>query len=171
MKILCVTFAAGHSYQAAERAGGLPLLRAVRPGLSYCVQLQFQPGNDSAGASHRRFTLVRGAMAREIIVGKDGKAEAFLISIRGRARKAGHAKAFMVAASACESARLLLNSRSTLFPDGLANSSGAVGRYLIDSVGRFRGGFFPSWKKCQPTITMDRRHAPVHAVVEIRPQE
>jgi choline dehydrogenase-like flavoprotein len=46
-----------------------------------------------------------------------------------------HAKAFVVAASACESARLLLNSRSTLFPDGLANSSGVVGRYLTDSVG------------------------------------
>src|SRR5450631_4828692 len=83
-----------------------------------------------------RFTLITGAMAREIIVGKDGKAEAVsYIDKASRSEKQVHARAFMVAASACESARLLLNSRSTLFPDGLANSSGAVGRYLTDSVG------------------------------------
>ena len=56
----------------------------------------------------------------------------------------------MVAASACESARLLLNSRSTLFPDGLANSSGAVGRYLTDSVGSSAGGYFPQLEKMPP---------------------
>jgi hypothetical protein len=38
-----------------------------------------------------------------------------------------YARSFVVAASTCESARLLLNSRSTLFPQGLANSSGVVG--------------------------------------------
>ncbi len=38
------------------------------------------------------------------------------------------AKAVVVAGSSCESARLLLNSRSRRFPQGLANSSGVVGR-------------------------------------------
>jgi choline dehydrogenase-like flavoprotein len=60
------------------------------------------------------------------------------------------AKAFIVAASACESARLLLNSKSTQFPDGLANSSGVVGRYLTDSVGSFGGGYFPQFEKMPP---------------------
>ena len=46
---------------------------------------------------------------------------------------------------------LLLNSQSLLFPDGLANSSGAVGRYLTDSVGHVAGGVFRSWRRCQPT--------------------
>ena len=41
----------------------------------------------------------------------------------------------VLAASACETARILLNSKSALFPDGLANSSGKVGRYLMDTVG------------------------------------
>ena len=36
------------------------------------------------------------------------------------------------------SARLLLNSKSGRFPDGLANSSGVVGRYLTDSTGLAR---------------------------------
>ena len=38
------------------------------------------------------------------------------------------ARIVVLAASACESARLLLNSKSGRFPDGLANSSGVVGR-------------------------------------------
>ena len=46
-------FAAGDSHQATERARGLPLLRPVRPRLHDRFQLQFQPGHDSAGASHR----------------------------------------------------------------------------------------------------------------------
>jgi len=41
----------------------------------------------------------------------------------------------VLAASACESARLLLNSKSSRHPQGLANASGTVGRYLMDTVG------------------------------------
>jgi choline dehydrogenase-like flavoprotein len=37
-----------------------------------------------------------------------------------------------LAASALESTRILLNSTSSDFPDGLANSSGALGHYLMD---------------------------------------
>src|ERR1700690_580107 len=98
-----------------------------------------------------RFTLITDAMAREIIVGKDGKAEAVAyIDKATRSEQQVHAKAFMVAASACESTRLLLNSRSPLFPDGLANSSGVVGRYLTDSVGSSGTGYFPQLEKVPP---------------------
>ncbi len=41
------------------------------------------------------------------------------------------ARAVVLSANASESARLLLLSKSRLFPDGLANSSGLVGRYLM----------------------------------------
>src|SRR5438045_9415109 len=95
-----------------------------------------------------RFTLVTNAMAREIIVGKDGKAEAVsYIDKPTRTEKQVHAKSFVVGASACESARLLLNSKSSMFPDGLANSSGVIGRYLTDSVGSSGGGSFPFLSK------------------------
>src|ERR1700724_1144304 len=98
-----------------------------------------------------RFTLITGAMAREIVVGSDGKAEAVsYIDKATRSEQRVHARAFMVAASACESARLLLNSRSSLFPDGLINSSGVVGRYLTDSVGSSAGGYFPQLEKMPP---------------------
>jgi len=91
-----------------------------------------------------RFTLITNAMAREILVGKDGKAEAVSYIDKGaRTEKKIYAKAFVIGASSCESARLLLNSTSSLFPDGLANSSGALGHYLMDSVGSSGFGHFP----------------------------
>jgi choline dehydrogenase-like flavoprotein len=61
-----------------------------------------------------------------------------------RTEKQIRCRAVVVAASACESARLLLNSKSTRFPNGIANSSGAVGRYLTDSVGYSLGGHIPA---------------------------
>jgi choline dehydrogenase-like flavoprotein len=95
-----------------------------------------------------RFTMIANAMAREVVVGKNGKAEAVsYIDKATRTEQRVYAKAIVVAASACESARLLLNSRSSLFPDGLANSSGVVGRYLTDSVGSSLAGYFPQLEK------------------------
>ncbi len=95
-----------------------------------------------------RFTLIANAMARELAVGKDGTVkEVSYIDKATHSERRVHARAFVVAASACESARLLLNSRSALFPEGLANSSGVVGRYLTDSVGSDLGGHFPQLEK------------------------
>jgi len=95
-----------------------------------------------------RLTMIANAMAREIVLGKDGKAEAVsYIDKKTRGEHRVYARAFVVAASACETARLLLNSRSASFPDGLANSSGVVGRYLTDSVGSDLAGYFPQLEK------------------------
>src|SRR4030095_8143124 len=92
-----------------------------------------------------RLTLITGAMAREIVIGKDGKAEAVsYIDKASKTEKRVYAKAVVLAASACESARLLLNSQSTMFPDGLGNSTGNVGKYLTDSVGSDGWGEIPA---------------------------
>ncbi len=45
------------------------------------------------------------------------------------------AKIFVLSAQAIESSRLLLNSKNSYFPNGLANSSGEVGKNLIFSAG------------------------------------
>ena len=98
-----------------------------------------------------KLTLITGAMAREILVGPDGKATGVAyIDKATRTEKRVPARAVVVAASACESARLLLNSKSKLFPDGLANSSGWVGRNLTDSVGSNGGGYVPEMAKMPP---------------------
>jgi choline dehydrogenase-like flavoprotein len=56
----------------------------------------------------------------------------------------------VLAASACETARLMLNSKSAQFPEGLANSSGKVGKYLMDTVGSSFGGQIPILENLPP---------------------
>ena len=132
-----------------------------RPGCHYCGQCgrgcisaaNFSSSQVTIPAAQKtgRFTLITNAMAREIVLGEDGKARAVsYIDKATRTEKKLYAKSVVLAASACESARLLLNSKSASFPDGLANSSGVVGRYLTDSVGSAGGGFFPQLMKMPP---------------------
>ena len=92
----------------------------------------------------RRLTIVADAMAREVTVGESGLATG-VAYIDKNTRREHHVRARIVvlAASACESARILLNSRSTAFPHGLGNSSGAVGKYLTDTTGVHVSGFIP----------------------------
>jgi len=52
------------------------------------------------------------------------------------------AKIFVLSAQAIESVRLLLNSKNTHFPNGLANSSGELGNNLIFSAGGSGSGRF-----------------------------
>ena len=52
------------------------------------------------------------------------------------------AKAVVLCANGAETPRLLLLSKSNLFPQGLANASGLVGKYLMFDVGSYAGGVF-----------------------------
>lgn len=52
-------------------------------------------------------------------------------------------KTVVLGASACSSARILLNSKSKQHPNGLGNSSDVVGRYLHDSTGAGISAFIP----------------------------
>ncbi len=92
-----------------------------------------------------RVTLINNAMARELVPGDDGRIrEVLYIDKATRTEKRLRCRAVIVAASACESARLLLNSKSARFPNGLANSSGVVGRYLTDTTGYGLTGHIPA---------------------------
>lgn len=89
--------------------------------------------------------LITNAMAREVTVGADGLATgvSYVDKLTGEDRHV-RARVVVLAASACESARILLNSKSSRFPQGLANSSGRVGKGLTDTTGTDVGGFIPS---------------------------
>ncbi len=81
-------------------------------------------------------TLITNAMARELITDASGKVVAVsYIDKATRTEKQIRCRSVVLAASALESTRLLLNSKSARHPNGLSNSSGAVGKYLTDSVG------------------------------------
>lgn len=92
-----------------------------------------------------------GAMVREVTVDTQGRATGVhYIDKRTRIDEHTSAKLVILAASACESARVLLNSTSSRFPDGLANGSGLVGKYLMDTVGAGVGGQFPALENMPP---------------------
>jgi len=84
------------------------------------------------------------AMVREVLSDNTGKATGVsYIDKRDKQEYQVHAKVVVLGASACGSARILLNSKSSLHPDGMANSSGMVGRYLHDSTGASRSAIIP----------------------------
>ena len=90
-------------------------------------------------------------MAREVLTGPDGRATGVsYIDKRSSEEVQVRGKVVVLAASACETARLLLNSRSSQFPHGVANSSGMVGRYVMDSVMSDVTGWIPSMMNLPP---------------------
>lgn len=77
--------------------------------------------------------LRANAVVSHILVQGDGRAQG--VAFYDRLTKRSHevsCRAVAVCASTLESTRILLNSSSPQHPDGLGNSSGALGRYLMD---------------------------------------
>jgi choline dehydrogenase-like flavoprotein len=88
--------------------------------------------------------VISMAMAREVLTNDQGLATGVsYVSKDDLTEYQVMGRTVILAASACESARLMLNSKSVRHPDGLCNSSGVVGRYLHDSTGAAMGGILP----------------------------
>jgi choline dehydrogenase-like flavoprotein len=75
--------------------------------------------------------LVTGARVKEITVDSKGLATGAVYVDRDGVERRQRASVVIVAANGVGTPRLLLLSRSQLFPDGLANSSGLVGKRLM----------------------------------------
>ncbi len=91
------------------------------------------------------------AMVREVITGPDGLVTGVsYIDKKSRQEVQVRGKVLVLAASSCETARLLLNSRSGRHQNGLANSNGMVGKYLMDTVMSDVTGFFPQMMGLPP---------------------
>jgi len=84
-----------------------------------------------------RMTLRTNSIVRHIIVDTNtGKAKGVAVVDRvTRQEMEFSGKAIIVAGSTLESTRLLLNSKSRRHPNGLGNSSGVLGHYLVDHFG------------------------------------
>ena len=88
--------------------------------------------------------LYNNAMVREVLTNSEGKATGIsYIDKVDRKEYTLRAKVVVLAASACSSARILLNSKSPQHPNGLGNSGNTVGKYLHDSTGSGRSAFVP----------------------------
>lgn len=83
----------------------------------------------------KNFTLRTNAAVHQVLVDREGRARgvSFIDSTTGKDYEK-RARSVLLGASTVESCRILLNSRSRFHPNGLANSSGCLGRYILDSV-------------------------------------
>jgi choline dehydrogenase-like flavoprotein len=95
--------------------------------------------------------IITNAMVREVVLGPNGLAQGVkYVDKRSGAEHRVNARVVVLAASACETVRILLNSKSAQFPNGLANSSGKVGHYLMDTVGSSVRGQVPLLESLPP---------------------
>jgi choline dehydrogenase-like flavoprotein len=131
----------------------LPCLWATPCGRGCSIKANYQSTTvhlPPASASGN-LDILTDAMVREVTLGKDGKADGvFYIDKKTGKEMRAKATVVILAASGCESARILLNSKSHTFPQGLANNSGKVGRYLMDTVGSDLTGQIPALENCPP---------------------
>src|SRR5438067_1740168 len=99
-----------------------------------------------AAAETGNFTLVSDAVVSHLLINRSGRAEGvhYIDRITHQDHEA-YARVVVVAAGALESTRILLNSKSSSHPDGVGNSNGVVGHYLMDHF-TIEGaeGFIPS---------------------------
>jgi len=88
--------------------------------------------------------LFVNSMVRTVTTNEEGKATgvSFIDKDENKEYKL-KGKVVILAASACSSARILLNSKSKQHPNGLGNSSDLVGKYLHDSTGGDMMAFIP----------------------------
>jgi choline dehydrogenase-like flavoprotein len=132
-----------------------------RPACHYCAQCGRSCGvnaNFNSPGVHifpamktGNLTLVTGAMAREVLVGPDGMATGIsYVDKKTRAEMEVRGKIVVLAASCCETARIMLNSKSSHYPNGIANETGLVGRYIMDTVGADASGFLPIMQDLPP---------------------
>jgi choline dehydrogenase-like flavoprotein len=92
-----------------------------------------------------------GAMAREILVNPQGQAVGVsYIDTRSGEERVVYGNAVVVAGGTCETARLLLNSRSAQFPEGIGNAGGHLGRHLMDTACHMTRAHIPALMKLPP---------------------
>jgi choline dehydrogenase-like flavoprotein len=99
------------------------------------------------------------SMAKEVLVDKAGRAKGVVYLDDQGVEHEQAAKVVVVSATAVESARLLLNSKSPRFPNGLGNDNGLVGKNLIfsSSFGQSKATFrYRKAARGQPVARVDR---------------
>ena len=88
-----------------------------------------------AAAATGRLTLVSDAVVSHLVVGDDGRcAGVYYIDRVTRSHREIFGNVVVLCASTLESTRIMLNSRSSRHPEGLANASGVLGHYVMDHV-------------------------------------
>jgi choline dehydrogenase-like flavoprotein len=135
--------------------GAMAINSKARDGRAPCMQLGFCFAGCKMGAkwstlyseipkaeASGHFELRAQCMVVRIEHNSQGRATGVVYTDASGAQQFQKARAVVLAANSIESARLLLNSNSAQFPEGLANTSGHVGRHYMRHVLGFTYAWF-----------------------------
>lgn len=127
-----------------DRVANLTVPHRGRPACHYCDECQrgcytasyFNSPSVTLPAAARtgRFTLVSDVVVSHVVMDPDEASArgVYAIDRVTKAHREFQAKVVVLAASTLESTRILLNSRTSRFPQGVGNSQGVLGHYLMD---------------------------------------
>lgn len=126
-----------------------PCSRGCTTGSYYSSPASTLPAAEATG----RLTLIPNAVVSHIVVDDRGKCKGvYYVDRLTRHHREVFAKAVVLCASTLESTRIMLNSRSARYSNGIANSSGMLGHYLMDHVmGGGASGILPMLKNTPDT--------------------
>jgi choline dehydrogenase-like flavoprotein len=139
-----------------DRVANLTVDHRGRPACHYCDQCQrgcytasyFNSPSVTLPAAARtgKLTLVSDAVVSHVVMDRAGRAEGVhYIDRETHEHREAYARAVVVAAGALESTRILLNSKTSSHPQGVGNSTGVLGKYLMDHFTiEGGGGYMPS---------------------------
>jgi choline dehydrogenase-like flavoprotein len=132
-----------------------PCDRGCTTGSYYSSPASTLPAAEKTG----RLTLIPNAVVSHIEVNDAGKCKSvYYVDGVTRAHREIPGKVVVLCASTLESTRILLNSRSSKYPNGIANGSGVLGHYLMDHVmGGGAGGVLPMIDKNTAPLSNARR--------------
>jgi glucoside 3-dehydrogenase (cytochrome c) catalytic subunit len=109
-------------------------------------------------------TYIPNAMAYKVLMNPERNRAAGILFIDRNTRQPKEAKGRIVilCAQAFESARILLNSANQQYPNGLGNSSGVLGHYVMDHIaGAGASGDFPELQE-KPNMSVPKRPAGIY---------
>lgn len=141
-----------------DRVANLTVAHRGRPACHYCDQCQrgcytasyFNSPSVTlpAAAVTGNLTLISDAVVSHVLMDNTARAQGVhYIDRITRQHHDAYAHVVIVAAGALESTRILLNSRSSSHPNGVGNSNGVLGHYLMDHFTiEGGGGFIPSFR-------------------------
>ncbi len=100
-------------------------------GAYYSTPWFFLPPAEKTG----KLELRTHAHAKNVLVNENGRARGVAyIDRKSRQEVEAYSKVVVLAASCCDTAKIMLNSKSRQWPTGIANSSGQLGRNLSDHL-------------------------------------
>ena len=108
-----------------------PCSRGCTTGSYYSSPASTLPAAEKTG----RLTLIPNAVVSHVLVDDRGRCRGvYYVDRLSRMHREAAGRVVVLCASTLESTRIMLNSRSSIHPNGIANSSGVLGHYLMDHV-------------------------------------